>query len=238
MIYVTGDTHGNQVLWDIGITSFLKKGDIIIVTGDFGIGFFNGKYWAEEMFFDYLAEQEYTTLFCDGNHENFDKLKAYDISEWNGGKVHRIRDNVIHLMRGEIYEIEDRSIFVMGGGYSNDKEYRIPEKNWWPDEMPGEEEYQNARDNLGRKGYRVDYIFTHTAPSETIEYMLHMNRGIKEPGKEERPLEVFLDWVETMTYYNKWYFGHFHMDAELWKNQYAVYDCIRNIHTGELIKMR
>ena len=68
---------------------------MIIVAGDFGLGFFDGKYWPEEMFFDYLAAQNYTTVFCDGNHEDFEKISGYAISEWNGGKVHRIRENVI-----------------------------------------------------------------------------------------------------------------------------------------------
>ena len=238
LIYVTGDTHGNQILWDMGITSFLKKEDTIIVSGDFGIGFFNGRYLSEEKFFDYLAKQDYTTLFCDGNHENFDKLKAYKISEWNGGKVHCIRDNVIHLMRGEIYEIEGKTLFVMGGGFSLDKESRIPGMSWWPDEMPDENEYQNARINLEHKGYSVDYILTHTAPVDTIEYMSRMNRDIKNSGKEEAALNTFLSWVENVADYDKWYFGHFHTDAELWKKQYAMFEGIRNLHTGELIKMR
>ena len=108
MIYITGDTHGNQVMWDTCITPLLKKGDMIIVPGDFGIGFFNGKYWSEELFFDYIAGQEYMVLFCDGNHENFDKLNDYEISDWNGGKVHRICRNLIHLMRGEVYMLEGK----------------------------------------------------------------------------------------------------------------------------------
>lgn len=55
MIYITGDTHGNQVMWDACITPFLKKGDTIIIPGDFGIGFFDGMYGSEELFFDYIA---------------------------------------------------------------------------------------------------------------------------------------------------------------------------------------
>lgn len=39
MIYVTGDTHGNQFKWLEQIDPILKEGDIIIVCGDFGIGF-------------------------------------------------------------------------------------------------------------------------------------------------------------------------------------------------------
>lgn len=62
MIYVTGDIHGDQILWDACISDFLKEGDNIIVLGDFGIGFFDGRYWPEEMFYDYLSEQKYTVL--------------------------------------------------------------------------------------------------------------------------------------------------------------------------------
>ena len=43
MIYVTGDIHGDQILWDACISNFLKEGDNIIVLGDFGIGFFDGR---------------------------------------------------------------------------------------------------------------------------------------------------------------------------------------------------
>lgn len=39
MIYVTGDTHGNQFKWLEQIDPILKEGDIIIVCGDFGIVF-------------------------------------------------------------------------------------------------------------------------------------------------------------------------------------------------------
>ena len=238
MTCVTGDTHGNQVLWDACIAPFMKTGDMIIVAGDFGLGFFDGKYWPEEMFFDYLAAQNYTTVFCDGNHEDFEKISGYAISEWNGGKVHRIRENVIHLMRGEIFEIDGKSLFVMGGGYSIDKDFRVQWKNWWAEEMPNNMEYERASRNLALCGYKVDYILTHTAPANTVEYMSRMNMGIKNTVIEESPLTGFLQWVEEKTEYKKWFFGHFHIDRELWKNQIAVLDAIRDLETGEILKMR
>lgn len=235
---ITGDTHGNQMLWDVCINSFLKPGDTITVLGDFGVGFFDGRYWTEEMFYDYLEEQPYMVLFCDGNHENFEKLKNYDICDWNGGKVRFIRKNVIHLLRGEVYEIAGKKIFVFGGGYSIDKDFRIPGKSWWAEEMPCDAEYENATKNLAACGYKVDYIFTHTAPANTVEYMSRMNMGIKNTVTEEAPLTGFLQWVEEKTEYRKWYFGHFHIDRELWKNQIAVLDAIRDLETGEILKMR
>lgn len=193
MIYVTGDTHGDQIMWDACITSFLKSGDTIIISVDFGIGFFNGKYWSEETFFDYLEEQEYTVLFCDGNHENFDKLKQYSEVKWHGGKVHMIRSNVIHLIRGEVYDIDGKKIFVMGGGYSLDKEFRTLGYTWWSEEMPSDEEYRKASENLRKNAYKVDYILTHTAPRDTVEYMSCLSKGIKNVIEEELPLTEYLN---------------------------------------------
>ena len=236
MYYLTGDTHGDQILWDAYISPFLNPGDTIIVAGDFGVGFFDGRYWPEEMFYDYLAEQEYTVLFCDGNHEDFEKLNRYEVSEWCGGRVHFIRNNVIHLMRGEIYMIDGKKMFVMGGGYSMDKEFRIPGVSWWPEEMPSDAEYTNASENLKRHDYKVDYILTHTAPTDTVEYMSRLGKGIHNTVFQEAQLTGFLKWVEEVTEYRRWYFGHFHIDEELWKRQVAVFRGIRELHTGELVR--
>lgn len=225
-------------MWDACITPFLKKGDTIIIPGDFGIGFFDGMYGSEELFFDYIAGQDYMVLFCEGNHENFEKLNGYEISDWNGGKVHRIRRNLIHLMRGEVYMVNGKKIFVMGGGFSLDKEYRIPGKTWWTDEMPRDEEYKNATENLKKNGFKVDFILTHTAPADTVKYMSHLGKGIKNTVIEEQPLTGFLQWVGETTEYDKWYFGHFHIDYELWKNQYVLFDDIREFHSGKVIRTR
>ena len=161
MIYITGDTHGNQYKWVEQIESVISPADIILVCGDFGVGFWNGRYWSEETFYDFLSEQKYTVLFIDGNHENFDKLYSYPIETWCGGRVHKIRQNVIHLMRGEVYCMEDISIFVMGGGYSIDKYRRTEGISWWFQEMPSEEEYNHAFANpykAASYGYIDDVI--------------------------------------------------------------------------------
>lgn len=165
MFYITGDTHGNQFKWVEQIEPTLSPADMILVCGDFGVGFWNVRYWSEETFYDFLSEQDYTILFIDGNHENFDKLNSYPVEIWCGGKVHKIRNNVIHLMRGEVYCIEGNAIFVLGGGYSIDKYRRREGVSWWPQEMPSADEYRNALVNLGKVGYNVDL---HHHPYGTI----------------------------------------------------------------------
>ena len=97
MIYITGDTHGEFERF--GSNCFdAAKGDYVIICGDFGNLWDNSnseKYWRK-----WLREKAFTVLFIDGNHENFDMLSAYPVTEWNGGKAHKIADNIIHLMRG------------------------------------------------------------------------------------------------------------------------------------------
>ncbi len=46
-------------------------------------------------------------------------------------------------------------------------------------EMPDDGEYRNATKNLEECGFTVDYILTHTAPADTVEYMSRLNLGIK-----------------------------------------------------------
>lgn len=237
MIYVTGDTHGNQYKWVEQVEKVLQPKDIVIVCGDFGVGFWDGRYWDEEMFYDFLSEQEYIVLFVDGNHENFNKLYNYPVELYCGGKVHKIRENVIHLIRGEIYQIEGHKIFVMGGGYSIDKKWRIEGISWWPQEMPSQEEYENALINLEKVGNEVDYIITHTAPSESV-YYLSTIRSLRIKGNvyQEQPLTTFLDEIQKKVNYNKWYFGHFHIDLELWRNQIALISTVRELETGNIVR--
>lgn len=235
-MYVTGDIHGNidSILYTINNT----PGSTVLVAGDLGIGFFNRKLRCDDAYFDFiskcLSQNSSLLLFCDGNHENFDVLNSYEISEWNGGKVHKIRNNIIHLMRGEIYDIDSERYFVFGGGFSLDYEYREIHKTWWPEEMPDDSEYENARQNLSANNHIVDYVITHSAPYETVEYLSHIGTGVHNDVNGELKLTSFLSWVASTTYYHKWYFGHFHVDRELWKNQYALYEAVRDCKTGKI----
>ena len=141
---------------------------------------------------------------------------------------------MIHLIRGEIYTIENHTYFVFGGGYSIDKKYRLPNISWWKQEMPVLKDYQNAKKNLIQYQYNIDYILTHTAPYQTIYYLKIKNK-IKETGLNEFELNTFLEMIYQRSYYSHWYFGHFHMDQNLWRNQTVIFNSIRNIYTNEII---
>ncbi|MFD2329464.1 metallophosphoesterase [Cohnella sp. GCM10020058] len=147
MIFVTGDTHGAISIGKrLNTRNFpkqreLTKKDYVIIVGDFGLIWnldAEDRYWLK-----WLSKQKtFTTLFIDGNHENFDLLESYPVEIWNGGKIHRINDSVMHLMRGQVFNIDGLGFFTFGGAFSHDKEDRIEGKSWWRREMPSQAEYE------------------------------------------------------------------------------------------------
>ena len=103
MIYVTGDLHGDLSRLETFRLHRLKRDDKLIICGDFGFLWDNSD--SEKKALDKLSKKKYTILFVDGTHENFDLLEQYPVEEWNGGKVHRVREKILHLMRGQIFTI-------------------------------------------------------------------------------------------------------------------------------------
>lgn len=222
MIFVTGDTHGTLDTGKFSRRNFpvwneLTRQDYMIICGDFGGVWDGGKHDAAAL--DFFTQQKFTTLFVDGNHENLDMLDAMPVEEWNGGKVHRVRDSVIHLMRGQIFGLCGQSIFTFGGGNSIDKEYRLAGRSWWPQEMPSAAEYEEAMRNLEQNAFKVDTILTHAAP-ESLMCLFHPEH------EDERELNLFLQQVMDKTEYSHWYFGHLHEDRILDERHRALYDDI------------
>ena len=124
MIYVTGDTHGDISWFKNSKLKKLGEKDTLIVCGDFGF-LWNGSE-QEKKNLETLKSKKYTICFVDGAHENFDMLNAYTPYRWKGGNAHKIADNIFHLMRGEVFTLENKTFFVIGGGESEDRDMREP----------------------------------------------------------------------------------------------------------------
>ena len=233
MIYITGDTHIpidieklNEKLFPEQLS--MTRDDYVIVCGDFG-----GVWDLSERhmkWLDWLEERNFTTLFADGNHENFNMLDSMPVSFWNGGKVHFVRNNVIHLMRGQVYMIGGKCFFVMGGAASQDKFLRVPDVSWWEREMPDSREYSEALHNLKEVGFDVDYIITHTAPSNIISSFYEF--------ADEKPLNEFLQYIADTANFSKWFFGHVHCDMEIGEKYMVLYDRIYDLTNEALLEER
>ncbi len=212
-IFVTGDTHGPLDLTKVrdyfyGEENEYTKDDYLIICGDTGICGFDPS--NEKMTRSILRDLPVTTLFIDGNHENFELLNSYGVDIWNGGKVHFIENDIIHLMRGQVFDIDGTKIFTFGGAYSTDKDYRSEGFDWFPEEIPNEEEYAEGIANLEAHDYKVDYIITHTAPRDVAASL-----GYGEMSDDEVELRKYFQRIAEEAYFKMWYFGHFHEDNDV-----------------------
>ena len=249
MIYVTGDCHGG--FGRFSIENFaeqenMTKDDYVIICGDCGVVWNKGAENAKEK--GLLAELEskpFTTLYVDGNHENFDRLNAYSVETWHGGKVHKISSSVIHLMRGQVFNISGVSIFTFGGASSHDidggilelddpdimikrKElmwagipYRINHLSWWKEEIPSKEEMNEGRRNLAVHGNEVDFVVTHCCASST-QALLH-------GGYETDVATDYLEEIRQTIKYKKWFFGHYHDNKNVNDKELLIYEQIIRI---------
>ena len=240
MIYITGDTHSDFTRFSTDkfpIQKEMTKNDYIIICGDFG-GVWNylvestyEKYWL-----DWLNEKKFTTLFVDGNYENFTRLYNYPIEEWHGGKVHKIRDSVLHLMRGEIFDIDNKKFFTFGGAKSHDIQegilnldeeekiyayrkrgayFRIRDYSWWDLELPTQEEMKNGINNLEKVNYKVDYIITHCCPTSV--------QAILSDGTYKK--DYLTDYLQEISEKCE-FFGHYHDNRQINSKYILLYEDI------------
>lgn len=236
MIYVTGDLHGFTTLeeknrlsrrnFDIyPLLRSLTKEDYLIVCGDFGLFWDNSseeRYWR-----DWLSKKPYTTLFLDGNHENFEMLGTFPVSEWMGGQVQEVGGGMRHLLRGQVYMIDGKRIFIMGGAESHDKELREEGTSWWPQEMPTEAEFDEARRNLDACGWRVNYVLTHSLPTP-VQAQIFQQDPDAYPGNA---LTDFLEEIRQKLTFRAWYSGHYHLDGRVISDPrlHLIYNGIREL---------
>jgi hypothetical protein len=209
-VFVCGDIHSTL---DIDkLNQFMNRDDLnekdyLIICGDTGICGFSKK--QEALTREYLKNLPMTVLFADGNHEKFDALNSYSVEEWQGGKVHIIEPGIIHLMRGQVYRIDGKKFFVFGGAYSADRSWRTLGLTWFEEELPSQEEYEEAWKNLENCDYKVDYIITHTGP-----YKITTKMGY-ECHDEALEQARFFQQIAEKVDFKDWYFGHLHKDIDI-----------------------
>lgn len=235
MVFVTGDTHGSYERLSykhFPKSKQLSKDDIVIICGDFGLW---EKGPTENYWFDWLETRPYTICWCDGNHENFDRLygSEFSIVDFHGGKAHQIRANVYHLMRGYVFDFEDQKFFVFGGASSHDisdgildrdqfpsdeafenalyhwrkacKSYRVNHISWWKEELPSQEEMIRGIQSLQQHNFKVDFVISHCLPSSVCSMLGYYTTDILTEYFDSL-LNVF------QLKFKRWYCGHYHQE--------------------------
>ena len=239
-VFVTGDTHGGHDIRKLTRRQFseqkdLTKDDFVIILGDFAVPWFSftrispekwtgeDKYWL-----DWYNLKNFTTLFVDGNHDNHPALASFPVVEWHGGKVHKLADSVYHLMRGQVYEINGKKFFVMGGATSVDKHTRTEGISWWPEEIPSYQELEEGMVNLEKVNFEVDYVLSHCCATTYASLLLKRQA-------DPDTLTSFFEHLETdfNLKYNHWYFGHYHQDTSIGSKHTCLYNTIVEVTKDE-----
>lgn len=234
-VYITGDCHGDFSKFtkaNFPEQKYLVREDIVIILGDFGL-------WQdtpqERYKLNVLNNRNFTTVFVDGNHENYDRLYSneFPIVDFHGGKAHKIRENIYHLMRGYIFDFAGKKFFCMGGASSHDisdgildmsdfeneyefaqeykkmyyqnKMFRVNHVSWWKQELPDAEEMKRGKNNLEAVGGKVDYVITHCLPTGIASEIGWMDKD----SLMDYFQDLILDYNLTFT---KWYCGHYHVN--------------------------
>lgn len=250
MVYITGDCHGEYNRFStkrFPEQKEMTRDDVVIVCGDFGI--WNGGS-EEEWWLKWLSRKKFTIAFVDGNHENFDRLydDEFPIVDFHGGKAHKIKVNIYHLMRGEIFDFDGKKFWCFGGAQSHDikdgildlndfktakefydaikwwsksgKMFRINHVSWWKEELPSEDEMSHGIEMLNKHGNKVDYIITHCCPQIVATLM-----GYKSPDVETQ----YFNEIATKTEFKHWYYGHYHYERDIMCKYHCRYERIERV---------
>ena len=210
MIYITGDTHRDFSRLD---NMKFNKDDMLIILGDAGINYCLNE--EDNKFKEYLKKYNVKMFCIRGNHEERpENIRTYKEINMFGGKVFIEEDYpyLIFAKDGEEYNIDGKSVLVIGGAYSVDKEYRLMYGyKWFKDEQLTKEEMDTIYKKV--KGKHYDLVLTHTCPYkyEPVEVFLS---GIDQ-SKVDKSMELFLDKIEESIKYDKWYCGHYHTEKEI-----------------------
>lgn len=250
-IYITGDCHGNFSRFNMDCfpeQRKMERDDVVIIAGDCGLIWATnekssgrGGWKDEQNTLRWLENKSFTLAYVDGNHENFDRLYQFPVKAWNGGFVHEIRPNILHMLRGQVFSISGKHIWTFGGGSSHDIgsgildpdtdpgwrqkarcferdgvwDYRIKGREWWPQEsfkFMKPEEVAAQRQEAIKNLDRMDW---------KVDYAIsHTMPSSIIPLISERETDVdahsdFLEEIHSRLEFIRWFGGHFHKDIQI-----------------------
>ena len=228
-IYVTGDTHGGLNMKKLESKRFpegkrLTKNDYVVIMGDFGV-------WQNKRAYNFLfwlEDKPFTTLFVEGNHEDYNFLKTFPEVDMFGSKVRKISNSIYQLKRGEIYNIDGYKVFTFGGARSIDRFTACRQEgiDWFPEEECTYEEECYALNNLEKNNNKVDLIFAHTCAKSTLDELINIYNMFREDYDAQNK---FLEQVKNTVDYKAFFFGHMHKDYKVNDKELALYERIVNV---------
>jgi len=208
MLVFVGDLHGRlNALINLFDSLDPDLVTAVIQVGDFGIFWPGSCNKIDNFFHSYRSKIPF--YFCDGNHENHQVLD--DLHDKQKTDIVSVSHNCYHVRRGTSVVLDELEILFMGGARSHtEKSSRplIPNKNWWPREIPSEEEFYRFRQSFES----ADIIVSHDCPTPLMSHKAYYHEW------SQNSVSQFFDAVleSSESKPGRWFFGHHH-DFDTWK---------------------
>lgn len=211
-IFLTGDMHGEIINPDKSdrFKKYLKefdKNSIIIVLGDFG---FKPSKIDIDCKLNYITKDlGIKILFVDGNHEFFNEINKLPEIDMFEGKVGVFGNNIFHLKRGEVYNINNQKFMSIGGATSIDS--RTLGHDWFLEENLSNKDKDKIIFNL--KNNHPDIILSHTCPSFINKRFMNFGKKYYNDSTANF-MDSIMNWHIDYKKLKEWHFAHFHEDKD------------------------
>ncbi|MGY4856858.1 metallophosphoesterase [Cryobacterium sp. AP23] len=174
-VVIAGDWHGS-ITWAQQVFPFLRRTvpgvRTVLHLGDFG-------YWSEREGHGFADTVSYwaraagleRVLVSPGNHENWDKLDRLFAAA--PGEPVEVAARVFMMPRGYRFTLAGKQYASFGGAASLDRADRVPLKDWWPTEVPTEDDVARMT-----SGGPADVLLCHEAidgGADLVERVLKAN---------------------------------------------------------------
>lgn len=233
-VYITADLVGEE-----GIEKLKTIEDnpptTLLVAGDSKLVFGHNKTMEheEKLLLDYLDTQPYKVLACDGIYTNYTRLYSGKIKYggfvlYSGiyGEAYKIAARTYIVPRGNMLAVHGFRTLFFGGGFSYDKGI-IPNQNYWPQELPNEQDMQIAYDIVEQRNNDIDIVISSMPPPTYDDTLNRFNEYT--PAPEERELNNFFYKLQRKTGYHLWVAGHCGKDIKFSKRHIIAHDKIYEI---------
>lgn len=133
-----------------------------------------------------------------------------------------------------MFEIYGEKFLTIGGADSSDREYRKEHISWWSNERITYDDINEAKQNLEKVNYKVDYVITHTPPTKTLNEFVkiltqcggNIPYYLKHKITPTKSSDM-LDFVVKEVKYKFWFCEHLHIDEKINETRILYADVVK-----------
>lgn len=208
-VCIIGDTHADAT-FVANIHRAIKPDDVdvIVQLGDFGFTFPDSLLHSIYAWLD--KEPGRLWYWIDGNHDEHNYIQNVIMDGESGDfPISHFHERMFYCPRGSVAMIGNKKALFVGGAYSIDKRYRVPDISWWSQEMITHADVDHALENVHRVGGAIDVMFTHDSPNHrwlVNELSAHGYKVDQDSYANRMNLTSIVERVHPKVLYH----GHYH----------------------------